>query len=329
MEPSFSKNLGPITVDNLKSLLRCTLINFSGNESFENLLGYKKLVPKTITFIYDKEILSKFEDNSDSIAIICSKNNYKSASQNMKLIVVENAQEAVAILSNKLYRDFNKSELKLLNKPVFGKNCEISENSIIENGVIIEDNVKIDAGSIIGYNCFIGTGCKIGKNTTITHSILSENVEVGSNCSIGQPGFGFYLKKDKNINIYHSGKVIIKSNVNIGSGCTIDRGSFTNTVIGQNTYLDNLCHVAHNVEIGKNCAFAAMTGIAGSAKIGDNVLTGGQAGIAGHITIGDNVQVAAKSGVFNDLSIGESVMGNPAINKYKFLKNYKKIYGKK
>ena len=47
MEPSFSKNLGPVTVDNLKSLLRCKLINFSGSESFENLLGYKKLVPKT------------------------------------------------------------------------------------------------------------------------------------------------------------------------------------------------------------------------------------------------------------------------------------------
>ena len=34
----------------------------------------------------------------------------------------------------------------------------------------------------------------------------------------------------------------------IGSGCTIDRGSFSDTIIGENTYFDNLCHIAHNVE---------------------------------------------------------------------------------
>ena len=125
------------------------------------------------------------------------------------------------------------------------------------------------------------------------------------------------------------GRVLLQSKVSIGSGCTIDRGSFSDTIIGENTYLDNLCHVAHNVEIGNNSAFAAMTGIAGSAKIGNHVLTGGQAGIAGHIKIGNNVHIAAKSGVFQSIDDDETVMGNPAVNKYKFIKNYKKIYGKK
>ena len=116
---------------------------------------------------------------------------------------------------------------------------------------------------------------------------------------------------------------MLQSKVSIGSGCTIDRGSFSDTVIGENTYLDNLCHVAHNVEIGNNSAFAAMTGIAGSAKIGNHVLTGGQ------VKIENNVHIAAKSGVFQSIDDGETVMGNPAVNKYKFIKNYKKIYGKK
>ena len=123
--------------------------------------------------------------------------------------------------------------------------------------------------------------------------------------------------------------MILKSNISIGSGCTIDRGSFADTIIGENTYIDNLCHIAHNVEIGSNSALAAMTGVAGSANIGNNVLTGGQSGIAGHITIGNNVHIAAKSGVFSNLNDGESVMGNPALNKYRFIKSYKKIYGKR
>ena len=72
-----------------------------------------------------------------------------------------------------------------------------------------------------------------------------------------------------------------------------------------------------------------MTGIAGSAKVGNNVLTGGQAGIAGHIKIGNDVKIAAKSGVFNNLADGVSVMGNPAVNMYKFIKSYKKTHGKR
>ena len=33
------------------------------------------------------------------------------------------------------------------------------------------------------------------------------------------------MQNDENINIYHSGEVILQSNVSIGAGCTIDRGS--------------------------------------------------------------------------------------------------------
>ena len=71
-----------------------------------------------------------------------------------------------------------------------------------------------------------------------------------------------------------------------------------------------------------------MTGML-AVKVGNNVLTGGQVGIAGHISIGNNVKIAAKSGVFHNLDDGASVMGYPAMNKYTFIKKYKKIYGKK
>ena len=78
-------------------------------------------------------------------------------------------------------------------------------------------------------------------------------MQVGRNSSIGQQGFGFAISKNKNIKIFHSGRVILQAGVNVGSNCTIDRGSFGDTIIGQNTYFDNLCHVAHNVVVGNNC----------------------------------------------------------------------------
>ena len=163
----------------------------------------------------------------------------------------------------------------------------------------------------------------------ITNSIIGDDVKIGRNCSIGQPGFGFALNNPANENIFHKGRVIIQNNVQIGSNCCIDRGSFRDTIIGENTYMDNLCHIAHNVVIGNNCVFAGCLGIAGSATIGNSVFTGGQVGIAGHVKIGDRVKIAAQSGVFNDVDDDENLMGSPAINKFKYIKNFKKIYGKK
>ena len=70
-----------------------------------------------------------------------------------------------------------------------------------------------------------------------------------------------------------------------------------------------------------------MTGIAGSSNIGDGVMTGGQVGIK-YIRIGDNVKIAAKSAVFSDVAKGQSIMGNPAINKFKFIKIQKLMNNK-
>ena len=73
--------------------------------------------------------------------------------------------------------------------------------------------------------------------------------------------------------------VLIGDNVEIANNCTIDRGSVDDTVIGENSYLDNQVHVAHNVKIGKNCMIAGQVGFAGSTTIGNNVSIGGQAGV--------------------------------------------------
>ena len=71
--------------------------------------------------------------------------------------------------------------------------------------------------------------------------------------------------------------------------------------------LDNLIHVAHNVNIGSNACIAGQTGISGSVKIGENLICGGQVGFAGHINIGKNVRVAAKSGGQKILKITQSL----------------------
>ena len=142
---------------------------------------------------------------------------------------------------------------------------------------------------------------------------------IQDNSKIGLKGFGFIPLKNKNFKIPHIGRVLIDNNVEIGSSCTIDRGSVDDTVIGNNTYLDNQVHVAHNVKIGSDCMIAGQVGFAGSSTIGNNVSIGGQAGISGHLTIGNNVKIGGGSGVIKDIE-DNVVMGYPAIPFKDFVK---------
>ena len=195
------------------------------------------------------------------------------------------------------------------------------------NNSFVSKFAKIDTSSKIGKNCIVGRGVIIGKNciiknnVTIKNSILGNNIIISDNSVIGSSGFGFDLKNMGAVNLIPQiGLVLIEDNVFIGSNCAIDRGKIDHTIIGQNSMLDNLIHIAHNVVLGKNTCIAAQTGISGSVSLGDNVIIGGQVGFAGHIKIGKNVIVAAKSGVTKNIKDNSVIAGFPAID----IKEWKK-----
>ena len=170
----------------------------------------------------------------------------------------------------------------------------------------------------------VGNNCVIGSHVILKNSILGNNVVIQDDCKIGLKGFGFIPLKGKNFKFPHIGRVLINDNVEIASGCTIDRGSVDDTEIGQNTYLDNQVHMAHNVKIGSDCMIAGQVGFAGSSTIGNNVSIGGQAGISGHLTIGNNVKIGGGSGVVKDIEDNHIVMGYPAVPFKDFIRNWKK-----
>ena len=96
-----------------------------------------------------------------------------------------------------------------------------------------------------------------------------------------------------------------------------------NISIGKNTFIDNQVHIAHNVNIGSNCIITGQVGFAGSSTIGNSVSIGGQAGISGHLKIGNNVQIGGGSGVVKNIPDNSKVMGYPAKDIRKFLKENK------
>lgn len=198
--------------------------------------------------------------------------------------------------------------------------AKIGKNCTIQHCAFIDDEAEIGDNCVIGPCTHIGKKVKIGNDVMISSSVTLIECEIGNKCiihagvRIGQDGFGFTLNEQNQLmKIQQIGKVIIGNSVEIGANTSIDRGAIDNTIIGNNTKIDNLVQIGHNVIIGQNCIICGQVGLAGSTVIGDYVMIGGQAGLGGHIEIGSMAQIAAQSGVMRDLAAREKVGGSPAI----------------
>jgi len=315
----------------LHTLLELSHINFN-NKIIKNInincavdiLSNKK---DSITFFSSIKYLNILKKSKAS-AIFVSKKYIKYVPKKTVAILSEKPQIDFAKILNYFYPNsyFSKISYSNLNTEVIKKkykNLKFGCNFYLEDNVKIGNKVFIGNNVTIKKNCIIGNNVIIGSNVMIEHSEIGDNVHICDNVVIGKKGFGFKFINDKCIRIPHIGRVIISNGCEIGSFCSIDRGSIGDTFIGENTFIDNFVHIAHNVTIGKRCIFAAQVGIAGSTKIGNNVVIGGQSGISGHLIIGDNVRIGGKSGVIKNINDNEVVMGYPSVPFREFVKNNK------
>ncbi len=281
---------------------------------------------KDLTF-FDSLKYKQSAINTEAGACITNEKLEKFLPKKIKKIIVKNILLELAQALQNVYPyaeiDYPDLSLKIVKKSKY-KSVKFGNNVLIGKSVKIGKNTIIGSNSIIEHNVEIGQDCIIGSGTIIKNSIIGNRVVLQDNCKIGQKGFGFIPKQNKNLKFPHIGKVVIQDDVEIASGCTIDRGSIDDTIIGKNTYLDNQVHVAHNVKIGANCMIAGQVGFAGSSTIGNNVSIGGQAGVSGHLKIGNNVKIGGGSGVVKNIQDNQIVMGYPAIKLRDFLKINKK-----
>ncbi len=184
----------------------------------------------------------------------------------------------------------------------------------------LHPGVWVGAGARIGADCVLHSGAKIYPN-----SVLGQRCVVHANAVVGSDGFGYTPPRPAQGQagygkIPHIGWVVLADDVELGANTCVDRGVVGATRIGTGTKIDNLCHLAHNVQVGHHCVFAAQVGVAGSTKIGNYVRIGGQVGINGHITIGDQCEIAAQSGVTKSLAPKSVVWGTPAMPMSQFLR---------
>jgi len=227
-----------------------------------------------------------------------------------KPLVSNNTKSSTCILCKDPYLAFARVAQALDNTPLPAS--EISSTASIHPTVVLQDNVKIASGAVldkdcrignnvtIGANVYLGEGVVLGDNTIVYANVsIYHRVSVGSRCIlhsgsvIGCDGFGYASDAGNWVKIPQTGGVIIHDHVEIGANACIDRGALNDTIIGKGVKIDNLCHIAHNVEVGENTAMAAFTGIAGSAKIGKSCTFSGRSSIIGHLSIAAGTHLTA------------------------------------
>lgn len=257
--------------------------------------------------------------NTKAGAVIISEADVSDLPENVVALIAQNVMVSYAkALSVLCYPEEHVSHIcqtaVISETAKIGKNCYIGDYAKIEDDVEVGDNVVIGSNTVIEKGCKIGDNGLIRNNVTISHSIIGCNVIINSGARIGESGFGIIPTGSGMVYIKQLGRVVIGDRVRIGANTTIDRGSIEDTVIGDDTIIDNLVQIAHNVTIGNRSVLVSQVGIAGSSKIGNGVILAGQVGVAGHVEIGDGAIAAAKSGIASSVEAGKIVGGIPAVD---------------
>jgi UDP-3-O-[3-hydroxymyristoyl] glucosamine N-acyltransferase len=313
-DPRFFEDLGPVTLIELAAVAGAALGRAEdGERRVSAVAPLVRAGPSDLGFFADRRYLDDLKATRAG-ACFAAPDFAEAAPRGCAVLVTREPQAAYAAAASRLHRP----------RRADARDPLIHPQAVIEDGVSLAPGVTIGAGahvgrgtsigaySVVGPGVAIGRGCSIGSHVTLGFALLGDRVTILSGAVIGEPGFGVTVGQGRTVDIPQLGRVIIQDNVSIGACSCIDRGAWDDTVIGENTKIDNLVQVAHNVRLGRNCLLAAHTGIAGSVTAGDGVQFGGRSGIADHVKIGDRARVAAAAGVMKDIAPGEMVSGSPA-----------------
>lgn len=318
IDTRFFNELSRVKVSKLASECGFKMV---GGEDFEicgvsTLKGAKK---NDLSFFGNKKYLSDLKETSAG-AVIVTEGNVDDVPKGAIALIFPNATVGYAKALNTLLYPKKTPKAHIADTAIIHKSARVGAGCCIGNYVVIGKNVEIGDNVFIGDNTVIERGCKIGSggyirnNVTISHSIIGENVIINSGARLGESGFGIIPTGQSMIHIPQLGRLIIGDRVRIGANTTIDRGSIEDTTIGNDTIIDNLVQIGHNVTIGNMSIIVAQVGIAGSTKIGNGVVLAGQVGVSGHIEIGDGAIAAAKSGIAGSVKSGQIVGGIPAVD---------------
>lgn len=179
---------------------------------------------------------------------------------------------------------------------------EVIESSIMYEikGIVVND--KEVGGKVLGYP-IIGND---GDLAEIVHKDVNFVIAIGQikSSAIRQRLFS-YLKQElkANLPVIKASTAYVSRHSEVGLGTVFFHGAVVNagSEIGENSIINSLALVEHDVVIGNHVHIATGAIVNGGASIGDGTFVGSRAVIRQGVSVGSNCFIQAGSVVLNNL----------------------------
>lgn len=174
---------------------------------------------------------------------------------------------------------------------------------IIHPSAVVDKRAKLGENVYIGQFCLVEGDVEIGDGTSLKAYVsIHDGVVIGSNCSIaeysaigGDPQDHGYKGEKSYVKIGNNN--IIRENVTVSRAT----GEGNETVIGNDCFIMEGVHFAHNVKVGNFVTIANKVGLSGFVEVGDHTVFGGMCGVHQFVRIGEYCMIGGLYRVVKDI----------------------------
>ena len=174
--------------------------------------------------------------------------------------------------------------------------AELAPDAEVGAYSIVRAQVRIGAGTVIGPHCVIEGRTTIGRDNRISPF----------NVIGGVPQDKKYGGEDTALEI--GDRNTIREFCSIHIGTAQDAGV---TRIGDDNWIMNHVHIAHDCQVGNQTIIAGYSGLAGHVQLGDWAIVGGQSGLLQFVRVGAHAMIGFQSHVSQDVPPFMMVDGHP------------------
>ncbi|MGZ8259216.1 MAG: acyl-ACP--UDP-N-acetylglucosamine O-acyltransferase [Caldimonas sp.] len=188
--------------------------------------------------------------------------------------------------------------------------AKVHPTAIVEPGAELADDVEVGAWSIVRGSVRIGAGSVVGP-----HCVVEGRTTIGRRNRIWQFNSIGGAPQDKKYAGEDTALVIGDGNT-IREFCTISTGTIQDagaTRVGDDNWIMNNVHIAHDCVVGSDTIIAGYAGLAGHVQLGDWAIVGAQSGLHQFVKMGAHSMCGFQSHVSQDVPPYMMVDGNPLV----------------
>jgi UDP-3-O-[3-hydroxymyristoyl] glucosamine N-acyltransferase len=266
--------------------------------------------PGLLTFLADERYAEALAENPGIAAVIASPELAGRVPRHLGLALCADPRRTFLSLHNHLAR---RTDFYGADRPsVIAPSARVHPTAhVAEENVVIGERVVVEPHA-----------------TIFNRVVVEDDAIVRAGAVVGSEGFQFERTGEGLLPVVHAGSVRLCRGAEVQSGACVDRAVFGGeTVIGEDSRIDGLVFVAHDVRVGRRCRVVAHAVLCGSSVIGDDCWIGPSAVISSGVSVGRGARVSLGAVVTRNVPEGRTVSGNFAIEHEAFLRFIRSVRG--